>query len=88
MPIKVHNVALKYGKYYGNAGSQYLSGYPVTAGERTWFRTDQRVIAGRHPEAVEVQRGNAPEPDDEPLIGLAGGQQPGAAPTPRGRGGQ
>src|SRR6187551_1010380 len=30
--IKVHNAALKYGKYYGNAGAQYVSGYTVTAG--------------------------------------------------------
>ena len=32
--IKVHNAALKYGKYYGNAGSQYVNGYTVTAGTR------------------------------------------------------
>src|SRR6186997_3421953 len=30
--IKVHNAALKYGKYYGNAGQQYRTGYTVTAG--------------------------------------------------------
>jgi 2-keto-3-deoxy-L-rhamnonate aldolase RhmA len=29
--IKVHNAALKCGKYYGNAGAQYLNGYTVTA---------------------------------------------------------
>src|SRR5205085_2385501 len=27
--IKVHDAALKYGKYYGNAGAQYLNGYTV-----------------------------------------------------------
>src|ERR1041384_6907104 len=32
--IKVHNAALKYGKYYGNAGAQYLNGYTVTADTR------------------------------------------------------
>ena len=29
--IKVRNAALKYGKYYGNAGQQYLNGYAVSA---------------------------------------------------------
>ncbi|MEO8137842.1 MAG: hypothetical protein ABI831_28180, partial [Betaproteobacteria bacterium] len=32
--IKVRNAALKYGKYYGNAGQQYLSGYVVSADTR------------------------------------------------------
>ena len=32
--IKVHDAALKYGKYYGNAGAQYLNGYTVTADTR------------------------------------------------------
>ena len=32
--IKVHDAALKYGKYYGNAGEQYLSGYAVSADTR------------------------------------------------------
>jgi 2-keto-3-deoxy-L-rhamnonate aldolase RhmA len=32
--IKVHDAALKYGKYYGNAGSQYLTGYTVSADTR------------------------------------------------------
>src|SRR6187455_3638455 len=29
--IKVHNAALKYGKYFGNAGQQYRTGYTVSA---------------------------------------------------------
>ena len=32
--IKVHDAALKYGKYYGNAGEQYLTGYTVSADTR------------------------------------------------------
>ena len=32
--IKVRNAALKYGKYYGNAGQQYLNGYVVSADTR------------------------------------------------------
>ena len=32
--IKVHDAALKYGKYYGNAGAQYLTGYTVSADTR------------------------------------------------------
>ena len=32
--IKVHDAALRYGKYYGNAGAQYLTGYAVSADTR------------------------------------------------------
>src|SRR6187549_1804440 len=32
--IKVRNAALKYGKYYGNAGQQYRTGYTVSADTR------------------------------------------------------
>ena len=32
--IKVHDAALKYGKYFGNAGAQYLNGYVLTADTR------------------------------------------------------
>jgi 2-keto-3-deoxy-L-rhamnonate aldolase RhmA len=94
--IKVHNAALKYGKYYGNAGSQYMNGYTVTAGTRMvqngpardgW--TPPRGGRGAAPAAGGGRGANVPEPDAEPVIGLPGGQQPGAAPTaPRGRGGQ
>ena len=95
--IKVHNAALKYGKYYGNAGSQYLNGYTVTAGTRIvqngpardgW--TPPRGGAGARGAAPAggPGRGNTtPEPDEEPVIGLPGGAQPGTAP-PRGRGQQ
>src|SRR5687768_7738483 len=29
--VKVHDAALKYGKYFGNAGAQYLNGYVLSA---------------------------------------------------------
>ena len=96
--IKVHNAALKYGKYYGNAGSQYMRGYTVSAGTRMvqngpardgWTPPPGgRGATGAAP-AAGRGRGNLPEPDEEPVIGLPGGLQPGTAPTtPRGRGGQ
>ena len=95
--IKVHNAALKYGKYYGNAGAQYLNGYTVTTG--THFVQNGPARDGwTPPRGGGGARGAAPaggrgrgntEPDDEPVIGLPGGQQPGPAPTaPRGRGQQ
>ena len=89
--IKVHNAALKYGKYYGNAGSQYLNGYTVTAG--THFVQNGPARDGWTPPrggggargaapAAGRGRGAAPEPDEEPVIGLPGG----APAAPRGRG--
>ena len=96
--IKVHNAALKYGKYYGNAGSQYMRGYTVSEGTRMiqngpardgWTPPPGgRGATGAAP-AAGRGRGNLPEPVEEPVIGLPGGLQPGTAPaTPRGRGGQ
>jgi 2-keto-3-deoxy-L-rhamnonate aldolase RhmA len=95
--IKVHNAALKYGKFYGNAGAQYLNGYTVSAGTRIvqngpardgW--TPPRGGRGAPGAAPPTGRGrgdNSPEPDPEPVIGLPGGLDPGASP-PTGRGGR
>jgi 2-keto-3-deoxy-L-rhamnonate aldolase RhmA len=96
--IKVHNAALKYGKYYGNAGQQYRTGYTVS--EDTLFIQDGPAVdgwtppgrgggaRGAAPAAGRGGRGNAaPEPAEEPTIGLPGGQQPATAPA-RGRGNQ
>jgi 2-keto-3-deoxy-L-rhamnonate aldolase RhmA len=97
--IKVHNAALKYGKYYGNAGSQYLNGYTVTADTRfvqngpardgwTPPRGGGAGARGGAPAAARG-RGAAPESEEEPVIGLPGGQQRGGSPAaPRGRGNQ
>jgi 2-keto-3-deoxy-L-rhamnonate aldolase RhmA len=95
--IKVHNAALKYGKYYGNAGAQYLNGYTVTADTRFvqngpardgW--TPPRGGGGARGAAPAAGRGRGnTDTDDEPVIGLPGAQQPGAPPTaPRGGRGQ
>ena len=90
--IKVHNAALKYGKFYGNAGSQYLNGYTVTAGTRMvqngpardgWTPPrGGRGGAGAARAPAGAGRGqNLPEPVPEPVLGLPGGAQPGATPA-------
>ena len=93
--IKVHNAALKYGKFYGNAGQQYRTGYTVSAD--TMLIQDGPARDGWTPPrggggargavpAAGRGRGAAPEVEEaEPVIGLPGGQ-PAAA--PRGRGNQ
>ena len=91
--IKVRNAALKYGKYYGNAGQQYLSGYAVSADTRF-------VQNGPARDGWEPPRGGGPAPatapttsgrgrgerapeEPEPVIGLPAG---GRSTTPgRGR---
>src|SRR5436190_10679738 len=82
--IKVRNAALKYGKYYGNAGQQYLTGYAVSADTRMvqdgpardgWQRPARGGGAGRGATPAAGGRGrgeNAPEAS-EPVIGLPGG---------------
>jgi hypothetical protein len=94
--IKVHNAALKYGKFYGNAGQQYRTGYTVSAdtmliqdGPARDGWTPPRGGGGARGAAPAAGRGRgaAPEVEEaEPVIGLPGGQQPAAA--PRGRGNQ
>ena len=74
--IKVHDAALKYGKYYGNAGAQYLTGYTVSADTRMLQNgpaCDGWAPAGRG------GRGRGASPDEEPVIGLS---PRGAPPTP------
>ena len=95
--IKVRNAALKYGKYFGNAGQQYLTGYAVSADTRMvqdgpardgW----QRPARGGGP-AGATGRGATPAPggrasgaeEPEPVIGLPGGA-PATTPAPAGRG--
>jgi 2-keto-3-deoxy-L-rhamnonate aldolase RhmA len=97
--IKVHDAALKYGKYYGNAGQQYLTGYTVSADTRMvqngpardgWTppRAGGPGGAGRGEAPAGRGRGTGtPEPEAEPVIGLPGGAQPGtSAPGRGGRG--
>ena len=77
--VKVHDAALKYGKYFGNAGAQYLNGYVLSADTRMVQNGPARDGwtpprgggAGRG--AAPAGRGgrsNAPAPDPEPVIGL------------------
>ena len=73
--IKVHDAALKYGKYYGNAGEQYLNGYAVSADTR--MVQNGPACDGWRP-AGRGGRGRGTGPEEEPVIGLA----PGSAPKP------
>src|SRR5262245_57261709 len=81
--IKVHDAALKYGKYYGNAGAQYLNGYTVSADTR--MVQNGPACDGWTPAGRGGRRGASPE--EEPLVGLAPGTTPTAAPTAAGRAG-
>src|SRR5688572_13947643 len=95
--IKVHDAALKYGKYFGNAGAQYLNGYVLSADTRMVQNGPARdgwtAPRGGGPGrgAAPAGRGrgdNVPEPDAEPVIGLPGGAQPGTSAPAPGRGGR
>jgi 2-keto-3-deoxy-L-rhamnonate aldolase RhmA len=80
--VKVHDAALKYGKYFGNAGAQYLNGYVLSADTRMvqngpardgWAPPARGGGAGRGAAPAGRGRGdNTPEPDAEPVIGLPG----------------
>jgi 2-keto-3-deoxy-L-rhamnonate aldolase RhmA len=73
--IKVHDAALKYGKYYGNAGEQYLTGYTVSADTR--MVQNGPACDGWKP----AGRGRGTGPQEEPVIGLPSGGRA-AAPAP------
>ena len=73
--IKVHDAALKYGKYYGNAGQQYLNGYAVSADTRMVQDGPARDGWQR------PGRGRATGSAEEPVIGVASGATRGAAPA-------
>jgi 2-keto-3-deoxy-L-rhamnonate aldolase RhmA len=65
--IKVHDAALRYGKYYGNAGSQYLRGYTVSADTR--MVQNGPACDGWQPPG-RGGRGRASS-EEEPVVGLA-----------------
>ena len=78
--IKVHDAALKYGKYYGNAGAQYLSGYTVSADTR--MVQNGPACDGWTPPG-RGGRGRGASPDEEPVVGLPARGAPPTAPRPR-----
>jgi len=95
--VKVHDAALKYGKYFGNAGAQYLQGYALSADTRMVQNGPARDGwtpprgggAGRGAAPAGRGRGdNTPEPEPEPVIGLPGGPPPGSSAPSPGRGGR
>jgi hypothetical protein len=75
--VKVHDAALRHGKYYGNAGAQYLSGYTVSADTR--MVQNGPACDGWRPAAGG--RGRGSKPDEEPVIGLPSGGRAAAAPA-------
>ena len=95
--IKVHDAALKYGKFYGNAGAAYhpsANSFTVSADTRFVQNGPARdgwtpPARGAAPPAAGARGGQAPaggrggnfEPDPEPVLGL-----PGGAPGRGGRG--
>ena len=81
--IKVHDAALKYGKYYGNAGAQYLHGYTVSADTR--MVQNGPACDGWTPPG-RGGRGRGANPDEEPVIGLPAGGAPPTPPSSVGRG--
>ena len=93
----MHDAALRYGKYFGNAGAQYLNGYVLSADTRMvqngpardgWVPPARGGGAGRGAAPSGRGRGDgAPEPDAEPVIGLPGNQSPATTAPAPGRGG-
>src|SRR3954462_3829778 len=76
--IKVHDAALKYGKYYGNAGAQYLNGYTVSADTR--MVQNGPACDGWTPPG-RGGRGRGTGPDEEPVIGLPARGAPATPPA-------
>jgi 2-keto-3-deoxy-L-rhamnonate aldolase RhmA len=68
----VHNATLKAGKYFGNAGAQYLTGNRLSAGTRIVQNGPARD--GWTPPGRGRGRGS----DEEPVIGMPGSEAPGA----------
>jgi hypothetical protein len=94
--VKVHDAALKYGKYFGNAGQQYLNGYVLSADTRMvqdgpardgWQRPARGAAPGPGaPPATTTGRGrDSGAGETEPVIGLPG-SQPATTTTPGGAG--
>jgi HpcH/HpaI aldolase/citrate lyase family protein len=74
------NATLMAGKYWGNAGAQYLTGNPLSADVR--FVQNGPSIDDWTPPS----RGRGPNPNEEPTVGVPGGRGAGGAPGAAGRG--
>jgi 4-hydroxy-2-oxoheptanedioate aldolase len=80
--IRVHDAALKAGKFYGSAGSQYLTGNILSPDTR--LVQDGPAWDGYAPPA----RGRGAAEPAEPTVGLDGPPPGAAAPAPGGGGGR
>jgi len=77
-----HNATLKAGKYWGNAGQQYLTGHPLSPATRF-------VQNGpSHDGFAFPARGRGAAEAPEPSIGVPGGEKPTGAGGGGGRGGR
>jgi 2-keto-3-deoxy-L-rhamnonate aldolase RhmA len=94
--VKVHDAALKYGKYFGNAGAQYLKGYVLSADTRMvqngpardgWMPPARGGGRGGAAPAGGRGRGQSGS-EEEPVIGMPGSASPTSttAPPATGRG--
>jgi 2-keto-3-deoxy-L-rhamnonate aldolase RhmA len=80
----VHNAALRAGKYFGNAGAQYLTGNRISPGTRIVQNGPARdgwtLASWQRPSVASAPgRGGSAEPpvqDEEPVIGLPGTAAP------------
>jgi 2-keto-3-deoxy-L-rhamnonate aldolase RhmA len=79
------NAAMKNGKWWGNAGQQYLTGNPLSADTR--FVQNGPAIDGWTNPAGRGGRSATPPQNEEPTIGLPGGASPSGAATPAAPGG-
>ena len=77
-----HNATLKAGKYWGNAGAQYLTGNPLSPDTR-FVQNGPSYDGFAFP-----QRGRGAAEAPEPTIGVPGGDQPTRRGGGAGRGGQ
>jgi 2-keto-3-deoxy-L-rhamnonate aldolase RhmA len=82
--IKVHDAALKAGKYYGNAGQQFLTGNIISA--------DTRFVQNGPARDGWVPQGRGgrglPSPEEEPKVGVGAPAGGAAAPARGGRQGR
>jgi 2-keto-3-deoxy-L-rhamnonate aldolase RhmA len=76
---KTHDAALRAGKYWGNAGAQYLTGNRLSADTR-FVQNGPAADCWTPP----ARGGRGPGPQEEPTVGVARGAQPAGA-APRGK---